>query len=83
MIDSPTASHGGESTDPQQTLLNMVAKAAQTQLGNLPPLERANLLDGLALITPSSESEQCRVAAQAIRDAEQAQMILHELFDAL
>lgn len=66
-----------------QDLLNLVAKSAQNQLPLLRPMERARLLDGLALILPESEAEQCQVAAAALRKAEQAQLILNELFEAL
>ncbi|EDY16707.1 hypothetical protein CfE428DRAFT_5820 [Chthoniobacter flavus Ellin428] len=67
----------------QQALLNLVAKAARPQLASLAPIERAQLQEGLALILPEVEAEQCRIAAQAIRHAEDAQLILDELLEAL
>lgn len=66
-------------TAEHQELLNGVAHAARIQLPHLKPLDRARLLEGLALILPASESEQCSIAARALRDAELAQTLLEEL----
>lgn len=67
----------------QQDLLNQVAKAAQSQLPALRPIDRARLFDGLALILPEAEAEQARLTAEAIRTAEQSQLVLNELLEAL
>lgn len=66
----------------EQVLLNAVAKAAVRQLPSMSPRERAQLNEGLALILPAAEAEQCRIAAAAIWEAEEAQMILNELLEA-
>ncbi|GEM_PF-3624649 len=62
-------------------LLRVVAEAAALQVANLPPLERADLLEGIALIHPDRlKAEHCQFTAFAIRNAEKAQLKLSEIF---
>lgn len=58
-------------------LLKLVAKSAASQLPVLPPLERADLLEGIALILPASnERELARHTAGLIRQSEEHQLKL-------
>lgn len=59
--------------------LRFVAKIAATQLDQLSPLERAELLDGLALILEGDESKTCEYAALCLRKAESAQLTFKDL----
>ena len=63
-------------------LLKLVAKTAASQLPALPPLQRADLLQGLALILRDpDERALARHTAGLIRQSEEHQLKLTELFN--
>lgn len=59
----------------------MVAQAAAQQLSGLPPRERADLLEGIALLlTDTSEKDLARHTVGLIRQAEEHQRkLFHQL----
>ena len=59
----------------------LITRASMPHLLALSPEERAAGYEILAGINPPAEAEQLRIAAKAIRDAQQAQMILLEILD--
>lgn len=62
--------------------LNLVARAAALQLPALAPLDRAELMEALALLHHGESRQQLLFTAKAIRVSEDAQMQLLNLFRA-
>lgn len=61
-------------------LMELVANAASQGLDKLPPEQRSDLLEGIALILPNEkESEKARRAAFLIREAESSQLEMMEI----
>jgi hypothetical protein len=63
----------------ERSLLDFVGAQAATNLPRLEVSERIKLLQGLALILPAAEAEQCLVTVAALERAEAAQLILGEM----
>lgn len=59
--------------------LDFVAAQAVAQLPQLSNFERIYLLEGLCLILPADEREQCERELAALRAAESAQLVLLEM----
>lgn len=63
----------------RKKLRHLVAQAAAKQLPALPPQERANLIEGIALLlTDASEKDLARHTVGLIRQAEEHQLKLFQ-----